>query len=134
MYFFYGLFMDRDALQAQGLHPGPARPASVDGYRLHIGNRAALAREQGSTVWGVVMALPNDEVERLYGEPSVADYRPEAVLARLADGGTTAALCYNHQGEYLAGSNKVYAEALHALAEKIVLPKDYIAFLEQLTK
>ena len=62
--FFYGLFMDRQALIGQGFHPGSASVASVDGYRLHIGDRATLAPAAGETVWGTVMALPGEEVAR----------------------------------------------------------------------
>jgi len=86
--FFYGLFMDRQALIGQGIHPGPDSVASVDGFRLHIGDRATLVPLAGETAWGVAMALPSDEVAQLYGAPSVADYRPEAALARKKDGET----------------------------------------------
>ncbi|MDD9907990.1 MAG: gamma-glutamylcyclotransferase [Rhodospirillaceae bacterium] len=132
--FFYGLFMDRQALIRQGLHPGPDSVASVDGFRVHIGDRATLAPLAGETAWGVVMALPGDEVAQLYGAPSVADYRPEAVLARKEDGETVAALCYNLPMDQLSGANKAYAEALHALATELGLPDHYLAFLEQLTR
>lgn len=131
--FFYGLFMDREALSAAGFHPGPARMGSVSGFQLHIGARATLAPAAG-TVWGMVMGLPADEIARLYGEESVADYRPEAVLALLPGGETLPALCYNLPSGSQTGSNKDYAAALHALAIRLDLPADYVSFLNDLTQ
>lgn len=131
--FFYGLFMDRDALSAEGFHPGPAQMASVAGFELRIGARATLAPAD-ETVWGMVMGLPADEVARLYGEASVADYRPEAVLARLQSGGTVPVLCYNLPSDKQAGTNQVYAAALHALATRLALPAKYVSSLIEMTK
>jgi hypothetical protein len=133
--FFYGLFMDRESLSAAGFHPGPEHLASVDGFQLQIGARATLvpAPEVG-TVWGMVMSLPADEVARLYGEASVADYRPEEVLATLPGGKSVAALCYNLPADKQAGTNKEYAASLHALAARLDLPADYVSFLNDMTK
>ena len=132
--FFYGLFMDRQSLTEQGLHPGTAHIASVTGYKLHIGARATLVPASGQTAWGVVMGLPSDEVVRLYGERPIADYRPEAVLATQSDGEIVPALCYNLPNDKRSGTNKDYAAALHALAKKIALPDVYVAYLAQLAK
>ena len=82
----------------------------------------------------MVMALPIDEVEALYAAPSVADYRPEAVLARLEDGTLRAVLCYNLTAGAIAGANKAYARSLHKLAERLGLPAAYLSFLAGLTK
>ena len=38
--FFYGLFMDADALRDKGFHPADARRASVGYMALHLGARA----------------------------------------------------------------------------------------------
>lgn len=131
--FFYGLFMDRDALSAEGFHPGPAQMASVAGFELRIGARATLAPAD-ETAWGMAMRLPADEVARLYGEASVADYRPEAVLATLQGGEIVPALCYNLPADKQTGTNKDYAAALHALAVRLELPADYISLLNEMTK
>jgi hypothetical protein len=40
------------------------------------------------------MSLTLDELDRLYSEPSLSAYKPQAVLAYLAQG-VIAALCYN---------------------------------------
>jgi len=41
------------------------------------------------------MDLPHSEMDRLYAEPSVAAYRPEAALAEHTDGSRIAALCFS---------------------------------------
>jgi|SRR6266850_5873638 len=40
--FFYGLFMDAEALRAKGLHPTNSRQVCVLGMALQIGKRATL--------------------------------------------------------------------------------------------
>lgn len=132
--FFYGLFMDQKALEAQNLHPGNARMASVSGYKLHIGKRATLSPEEGAEAWGMVIGLPIQEAEQLYAEPSVADYKPEAVLAQTTDGQQIAALCYNLIDPGTGETNKTYAGTLHALGEQLGLPGPYVAFLHTLTQ
>lgn len=132
--FFYGLFMDQQALEAQNLNPRNARMASVSGYKLHIGRRATLSPEEGAEAWGMVIGLPIEEAEQLYAEPSVADYKPEAVLAQTTDGQQVAALCYNLVSPGTDDTNKTYAAALHALAERLNLPDPYVTFLNTLAQ
>src|SRR5690349_17068221 len=93
--FFYGLFMDAEALRAKGFHPTAARQASVSGMALRIGQRATLVPAPGARTYGYVMGLSHAELDRLYGDPSVAAYRPEAVIALYEDGSSGAALCFN---------------------------------------
>jgi hypothetical protein len=125
--FFYGLFMDRDLLRAKGLHPADMRRARVDGWRLHIGARAALFPDPAGCVHGMVMALTHAELEQLYAEPSVAMYRPEAVLATLDDGASVAALCFNLPAvEDPAPANPDYAAKLRAVAQRLALPAVYV--------
>jgi hypothetical protein len=74
------------------------------------------------------MSLTIAELEQLYSEPSVRDYAPQAVLTHLLDGGTVAALCYNLPRQLAAAErNPDYAAKLRALAERVGLPKAYVA-------
>ena len=126
--FFYGLFMDADALREKGFHPADARQASVEGMALLLGERATLVPQNGGSVHGMLMSLTHAEVDRLYAEPSVAAYRAEPVLAALRDGGIVAALCFNLPA-VPAGvrSNPEYAAKLRVAAKKMGLPDTYIA-------
>ena len=64
--FFYGLFMDADALREKGFRPTNARQASVEDIALHLGERATLVPERGGRVHGMLMSLTHAELDRLY--------------------------------------------------------------------
>lgn len=129
--FFYGLFMDQDLLRAKGIEPQAVELASVPGFALRIGQRAALVPSPSGDVHGVVMSLTLAELDRLYSEPSVQAYKPQALLVQLASGGTIAALCYNLPEPPAASErNPEYAAKLRVVAEKVGLPSDYIASIQ----
>jgi hypothetical protein len=126
--FFYGLFMDAEALRANGLHPDNARQACVSGMALRIGRRATLVLDPNCCVYGFVTGLSHKEVDRLYAEPSVAEYRPEAVIAQLVDRSCIPALCFNlPPSDETAEANPEYAEKLRVVARRLGLPADYTA-------
>jgi hypothetical protein len=128
--FFYGLFMDADLLRSKGLEPKHSELASVAGFALRVGQRAALVPDGSSRVHGVVMSLTLAELERLYAEPGVRDYKPQAVLAELAGGGVTPALCYNLPAAARADErNAEYALKLRAVGQKVGLPAEYLSSL-----
>jgi hypothetical protein len=125
--FFYGLFMDAELLRARGVEPADIRAASLPEFALRVGRRATLVPAAGDRAHGVVMALTHDEIDRLYADASVQAYRPEAVLAELADGRRIPVLCYNlvdppNPGE----ANAEYAAKLRDLARRLELPADYV--------
>jgi Gamma-glutamyl cyclotransferase, AIG2-like len=126
--FFYGLFMDAEALRAKGFDPVEARQASVKGMTLRLGDRATLVPDFGGSVHGMLMALSHDEIDRLYAEASVSAYRAEPVLACLTDGSGVPALCFNLPAPAQAHqANMEYAAKLQAVARRLGLPESYIA-------
>lgn len=129
--FFYGLFMDVDALRAKGLRPANARAARVDGFALQIGQRATLAPCADASVHGFVIGLTHAEIDALYADASVGAYRPEAVIAELPDGSAVAALCFNLPAEPNANeANAEYAAKLRELARRLGFPADYVASIQ----
>jgi Gamma-glutamyl cyclotransferase, AIG2-like len=125
--FFYGLFMDPELLREKGLQPENAELASVPGYALRIGRRAALVPHGAETVFGMVMTLTNSELARLYSEASVREYKPTAVLAHLKDGSIIPALCYNLPEPPAADErNPEYVTRLRTVGEKVGLPESYL--------
>jgi hypothetical protein len=125
--FFYGLFMDSDALRSKGAHPVNVRPAAVSGYAIRIGNRATLVREPGSSAHGILMDLPRTEIDALYSSPGLEAYRPEPVVADMPDGTRIPALCFNLvTPPSPAEANREYADKLRELARRLGLPLDYI--------
>lgn len=126
--FFYGLFMDVELLQSKGVTATQIRNASVAGFELRIGDRATLVPASTGRAFGAVASLSHEDLARLYSEPSVQAYRPEAVLAQLTDGETIAALCFNLIEPPAAHErNPEYAAKLRALAERLQFPSDYVA-------
>lgn len=118
--------MDETVLRAHGLEPEGAEQATVEGFVLRIGRRATLVPSAGSSVHGMVFSLTLSELDKLYSEPSVQAYRPHAVLARLQNGYSVAALCYILPEPSPSEANPEYAAKLRAIAEKVGLPREYI--------
>lgn len=127
--FFYGLFMDRALLERQGLRPKVLGTARLDGYRLHIGERATLLPSAGSRAFGVAIELTGDEARALYSDPSVRAYRAERVKVTLVSSGETVeAECYNLPPESApVGANPEYATELARLAETLGFDASYVA-------
>jgi hypothetical protein len=126
--FFYGLFMDEALLREKGMNPVNRRMASVENFSLVIGARATLVPYPGQTVHGVVFSLTHREVDELYGEASVSVYRPEAILAQLADGNIIPALCFNLPvPPSREERNPQYVAKLREVAAGIGLPSDYVS-------
>ena len=129
--FFYGLFMDVDLLAKKGITPQDAVVGHVDGFSLHIGERATLLRSAGARAYGVMMEISPGEAKDLYAESSVADYVPEHVTVELMDGSKVEASCYILADDKVTGTNKDYAEALVQVANKLGLPETYVAEITQ---
>ncbi len=126
--FFYGLFMDRSLLTAQGLHPVVIGPAVLPGYRIHIGARATLLPSASRRAYGIVMELADPEADALYAEPSVREYIRTRVQVELLDTGEAVeAYCYNlPRALGLAGANPGYAAALSRLVEALQFDSAYV--------
>ncbi len=126
--FFYGLFMDEALLREKGLSPEDRRLASVEGFRLVIGERATLVRCEGFEAHGVLFSLTRSEVEALYSEESVKAYRSEVVEARMPDGRVAQALCFNLPAPPANDErDTLYASKLRELASRLGLPAEYVS-------
>lgn len=129
--FFYGLFMDESLLAAKGVCPAAATIGHVDGFGLHIGERATLLPEANSRTYGVLMKITADEMATLYSAPSVADYIAEPVVVHLPDDTRVSAVCYNLPAARLSGTNPEYAAALLKLATRLGLPDSYLRHIRK---
>ncbi len=67
-------------------------------------------------------------------EPSVLDYRPEAVLVNLGDGRQVPALCYNIPHVSGTSRNTEYAVRLFEVAKALSLPGEYLNKLQNLAQ
>jgi hypothetical protein len=126
--FFYGLFMDIAILRESGAAPVDPRRAYVDGFALRIGRRATLLPSAGARAYGMLFALTDAELERLYAAPGLEQYRPEAVLARPLEGPPTPALCYNlREAPRPDERNPEYAARLQRALGALGFPPEYVA-------
>jgi len=123
--------MDKALLRDKGVSEPNLRPAFVSGFQLHIGYRATLAPASDRRVFGVVGSLSHTELEKLYSEPSVQAYKPEAVIAELLHGESLPVLCFNlaeqpNDDEH----NPEYVAKLRSLATQLQFPEDYISSIQ----
>jgi hypothetical protein len=122
--------MNDSLLKEKGFHPSPPILSHVDGYALKVGERATLVKATGERAYGYVMALSEEESNKLYGESSVADYRAEKVIATTSENVSLDVVVYNLPIEKLAGRNRQYAKSLAKIARDVGLPKEYIKKIE----
>lgn len=123
--------MDIDLLARKGIVPEDAEVGYVDGFRLHIGERATLLRSADARAYGVMMEISPDDTKNLYAQNSVADYVPETVAVELIDGSEVEASCYILPDDEITETNRGYAEALLQVAKKLGFPETYIAEITQ---
>ena len=133
--FFYGLFMDAELLRSRGLTVLDSQPARLDGYDLRIGSRATLVAAPGHSAHGILMSVPAEDLQRLYSDPGVSFYVPQAVEVTAVDGRLVTATCYNLP-EALQDShvNREYAQNLLDLALRLGLPADYRARIRSIAE
>ena len=120
--------MDSDLLAESQVVAVDPRGAFVENYALRIGRRATLVSAPGERAYGMVIALTQDELEKLYAAPGLEGYRPEAILAHLMEGGTVPALCYNlREAPGSDEANPEYAAHLRKVLDKLGFPAEYVA-------
>ena len=119
--------MDKALLEGMGLHPELIGLAKLPDFKIAIGNQATLIPNPGSSCYGVVMELTDEEASALYSNPNVSDYKPEWVdTLFLQNGSIQPTLCYILPVEQFdPGINKEYAEKLSALVRKLGFPEAY---------
>jgi hypothetical protein len=125
--FFYGLFMDIGLLRSKGLDPQNPRLAQLPGYQIRIGNRATVVLAQNMSVYGILVDLTRQEINRLYSRKSLKGYRAEPVIVLIEGTQRLAALCYNLAEPPLPQErNEKYAKKLRAVALQCGLPEEYV--------
>ena len=119
--------MDAELLRNKGVSPQNIRRAGAPGFALRIGKRATLWPEPNASAYGMVMELTHEEIDQLYSDDSVRQYRPEAVEVQLDEGSSVPALCFNLvESPHANDRNAEYAAKLRELARRIELPIDYV--------
>src|SRR4029453_18271526 len=118
--------MDPELLVGKGITPRDPRRAMADSYALRIGQRAALVPESGARAYGMLYALAQAELDRLYAQPGLEDYRAQPIAVRGYDGSTLTAICYNLAAAPQPGDmNADYAARLQEVLNRLGFPPEY---------
>lgn len=126
--------MDCSLLRQQGMHPRNAEIAQAKGFGLRIGDRATLVASPGESCWGTIVTLEQSEIDLLYHEDGVSDYRPEKIDVRTQSGQLQTVCVYNLSPRLMRGCNRPYAQSLAELALRLELPAEYVAEIEAWAK
>ena len=92
--FFYGSFIRMDVLARVGFRPDKFEVARLSGFDIHISPHAALSRSNQHSIYGILVNIPHDKLDKLYSMDGVGVFLPEAVLVQTLDGKLEPALCY----------------------------------------
>lgn len=126
--FFYGLYMDFDVLRRYGDIPEVWEVAKLPGYDLRVASWGYLVPSDRDSVYGTVVGVTHEELERLYGPSNdflSLKYVPEPVLVETVGGGWRPALCYVSAGDPEGPVNVDYVDKLVALTERLGFPRWY---------
>jgi hypothetical protein len=119
--------MDAGILDAQGVAALSAEPCVLPGFGLRIGDRATLVSSAGDSVYGILMKVPEADLNKLYSAPGLEEYVPESVVVVDSGGTLREALCYNQRNPPARDhSNPEYAEKLRTLARRLGFPEHYV--------
>lgn len=119
--------MDEELLREQGFSPVVLGKALLRDFALRIGDRATLVPAHDSTAYGMLIDLPDQELEALYSAPGVSEYVATPVCVELMNAGSThQALSYNLPASQLSGEmNRDYAEKLKNQLLALDFPRAY---------
>ncbi len=112
--FFYGSFINRTVLAEVNLIP----------------DQVDLVRSDQHSVYGIFCQATHAELDRLYSQPWVGTYLPEAVLVETSGGRLVPALCYIAPSPAVAPAADDYLDRIVGPACEYGFPAWYIARLE----
>ncbi len=94
--FLYGSFMSPQVLRDRGLtrEVPPLKVALLEGFDIILSPSATVIPSTKDIVYGVLAELTNEELDLLYSQDWLTDYKPRPVIVRGKDGREVAALCY----------------------------------------
>src|SRR5213082_2372258 len=133
--FFYGTFMNAKVLAEYGIAAGEVLPARVMNFELSIRPRVNLVPCNGASVYGAVISVTHNDLEKIYSdlEKSLGlKYLPQAMLAEtLAE--TPAfepVLCYIASRMTPGLAAPEYVKELADCVRSLNLPESYALHIE----
>ena len=92
--FFYGSFINLNVLKEYDIEPDSVDVVTLKGFDISVAPLATLVPNAERSVFGILVRIPHEKLERLYGGDWVKAYVPEAVLVESSKGESVPALCW----------------------------------------
>ena len=133
--FFYGTFMNPAVLAAYGIAARQLLPARVANFELCICPRVNLVPSDGASVYGAVISITHDDLEKIYADLERRfglKYLPKAVLAETLDKTPTVepALCYIASHMAPGPPAPEYVKELADCVRALNFPESYALHIE----
>ena len=130
--FFYGSFMSTGVLRAASVEASEIWSAVARDHELRFQPLANLVPVMGSTAFGILASVTGDDLERLYGAPPLASYRPVELDMQHLNREPERALCYLAPPGPPSAPDPTYVAKLLEGAEEHALPERYLEQLRAL--
>jgi len=131
--YFYGTFMSAKVLRDSGINCEATIPAKLNGYELSIRPRVNLKKKEFCVSYGGLAHISHQDISRLYGDLNDKfgiTYYPYSVIAELADGSVTPALCYISFDIQDSLADPDYVNELASCATELQAPEPYIGHIK----
>jgi hypothetical protein len=133
--FFYGTFMNPAVLAQYGVTARDVAPARVANFELYIRPRVNLVPSDGASVYGSVVSVTHDDLEKIYGDLEKRfglKYLLEAVLAETLDEtpAVESALCYFAPHMAPGPAAPEYVKELADCVRALNFPESYALHIE----
>ena len=133
--FFYGTFMNPAVLAGYGITARGVLPARIANFELYIRPRVNLVPSVGASVYGTVVSVTHEDLEKIYCDLEKnfgLKYLPEAVLAETLDEtpAVEPVLCYIASHVAPAPAAPEYVKELADCVRALNFPESYALHIE----
>jgi len=129
--FFYGSFINLNVLREYDIEPPMIDVGVLKGYDISVAPLATLVENPERSVYGIIVRVEHEKLDRLYGGDWVKHYTPEAVLVETSTGEEVPALCWISSLGEKAPAKGSYLDKMVKAGKKHGFPSDYIDRLEE---
>ena len=129
--FFYGSFMRPDVMAQSAVNPAKVDVAKLNGYDIAFDPHANIFPHPFASVYGILVQVTHEELNRMYGVTGVGVFLPEAALVTVNDTNWIPALCFMPPCRNELSPDQAYLDRLIEAAILRGLPQDYIARLKK---
>jgi hypothetical protein len=117
--------MDERLLEEAGVVANDVHAGVLWDYEIRINSAATLIRSDRECCYGIVCAIASNDLDRLYAEPWLKDYRPVEVSVG-TESGPVSALCYISDATSDSRPKKEYVDRIVRAAEPHGFPSWYV--------